>query len=65
MTDAERGKIRNDIGRLDEGKIAIELQAISRTRDGRALLHDFRNHTTDQEGNVPCMIASTLTSSAV
>ncbi len=65
MTDAERGKIRNDTGRLDEGEIAIELQAISRTRDGRALLHDFKNHTTDQGGNVPCRIASAVTSSAV
>ena len=62
MTDAERGEVGHNRGRLDEGETVIELQAISRTRDGRALLH-LKNHTTDQGGSMPCASASALSSS--
>jgi hypothetical protein len=62
MTDTERGKVGNDRSRLNKGKIAIELQAIRRTRDGRALLH-LKNHTTHKGGSMPCASASVLSSS--
>src|ERR1700722_2115943 len=48
MTDAKLGKVGHDRGSLREREVAIELQAISREREVGTLLHDSRNHTTDQ-----------------
>src|ERR1700675_5087125 len=63
MTDAECGKVGNDRRRLGESKVAIKLQAIGRTRDVRAWLHDSKNHTTDQAGSVFRFKASAFTCS--
>ena len=63
MTDAECGKVGNDRRSLSKSKIAIELQAIGRERDGRAWLHDSKNHTTDQAGSVFRFRASAFTCS--
>ena len=63
MTDAKRGKVRNDRGSLRESKLPIELQAIGRERIGRTRFHGLRNHTTDQPGSGPCCRAPALTSS--
>ena len=65
MTNAERRKVRNDRGRLRESEVAIELQAISRARYGRAKFHDFRNHITDQGGSVSRASTSAPASSVV
>ena len=63
MTDAECGKVGNYRHRLGESKVAVELQAIGGERDVRAWLHDSKNHTTDQAGNVIRGRASAFTCS--
>src|SRR5579863_4980486 len=63
VTDAKCGKIGNYRRGLCEREFTIELQAIGRARDVWTLLHDFRNHATDQGGSVPRSTASGLTSS--
>src|SRR5258708_5461508 len=55
MADSQRGKIRNDVCRLVESKIAVELQAISRARDVRNWLHDSTDHTAHHAGSIPRM----------
>jgi len=62
MTDAESSEVGNDGCRLNESKVAIELQAISRARYVGTRHHDFRNQTTDHGGSVPCLNSFSLTS---
>ncbi len=63
MADAECGEVRNDRFGVGKREIAIELQAISRARDVRRPVHDFRNHATDHGGSVPRCSVSAFTPS--